>query len=141
MVKSLIFLVVAVGLAAGYGIGNRVTPTTEKTLDKGRNNLKEKDELSPLAQPQEGLVEVKESEIPDGTLVYVLDELDLPQPEGETLKGADNLVFRPLFQYRNKQAALAQRRIANGYRRRYFIQRRPYRNAAYYYYNPYNSWY
>lgn len=82
------------------------------------------------------MVEVKEEDIPDGTWVLEVEEA-LPQHEaGESMDTANNVVFRPLFRYREKQS---NRRVSNRrVRRRYYVPRRSYRETAGYY-RPYRS--
>lgn len=88
----------------------------------------------------DGLVEVKEDEIPEGTSVYVLEEEPQLAIDGETMDTANNIVFRPLFHYRNKQAAKLARRRSSAARRRYYVSRRPYRQAYYNYYPRYRRY-
>lgn len=97
-------------------------------------SLADSESLSPLenAQDTSQLVEVREEDIPDGSWVYVLEEPEQGIVEGEGMNTADNIAFRPLFHYRAKQEKLQRRRISNRARRRYFVSRRPNRNAYYY---------
>ncbi|EEB11916.1 hypothetical protein Phum_PHUM142020 [Pediculus humanus corporis] len=86
--------------------------------------MADKSDLSPIKRENDndfGLIEVNENDIPENSEVYVMEEpVEIQDKDGdEILETANNIVFRPLFRYRNKQQANL-RRVSPGLRRRYF---------------------